>query len=110
MYPNEVCLYLDLWSKFKFCCEHRAKIADCYINNKGWQKLREYHLNEFLSDIDNPFGFLFRIKFRYPNIYREVKCMPRYYHKYARLRQQELTSISKDLVNFPSWRNREHSR
>lgn len=104
MYANEVQLYLDLWSKFKFCCEHKAKIADCHINSKGWQKLREYHLERFLKDSENPYGFLFKVKYRYRHIYREVHCMPRLYHKYSKLKQQELLSPSREVVKFPSWK------
>lgn len=104
MYQNEVQLYLHMWSEFKFCCEHKAKIADCHINNKGWQKLKEYHLEEYLKDMDNPYGFLFKIRFRYKDVYREVHCMPRFYYKYLRLRKKELDSPARSVVQFPTWR------
>ena len=106
MYKNEVQLYLDLWSKFKFCCEHKAKIADCHINSKGWQKLKEFHLEEFLRNNQNPYGFLFKVRHRYRHVYRDVHCMPRFYHKYLKQRQKELDSPARSMVKFPSWRRR----
>ena len=107
MYSNDVQVYLDSWLKFKFCCEHRAKIADCHINAKGWQKLKEYHLEDFLKRVENPYGFLFRIRLRHRSVYRDVHCMAKLFHKYSRLRQKEMEDNStRKYVVFPSWRNR----
>lgn len=97
-------IYITHWNQFREYCEKRAKDADCYINNKGWQKLREYHLENYLKAIKHPFGFLFKIKFRYPHIYSQVKCMPRFYYRYARLNRERFESPVNKLITYPSWK------
>lgn len=96
--------FLNSWKDFKLYCEDRAKKADCYINNKGWQKLEEYHLRQFLKNIENPYGFLFTIKYRYGKIYQDVKCMNKLYYKYMKTKEEDFT---KQVIFFPSWKNRE---
>lgn len=96
--------YLAQWREFEKHCERRAKAANCHINAKNWQKLKEFHLENYLQTIDNPFGFLFVVKIRYSNICRQINCMPRLYHKYLRLRQKELDSPSRNMIQFPTWR------
>lgn len=102
-------IYLLHWSQFEKYCEKKAKEADCYINNKGWQKLKEYHLEMYLKGTPNPFGFLFNIKMRHRNIYKQIHCMPKFYHKYLKLRQKEFDSPSRSVVQFPTWRKK-HER
>jgi len=99
-------LYLGDWSKFKAYCEQRAKIANCHINNKGWNKLREFHLSNFLKGLENPYGFLFSIRFTHRKIFKEVKCMSKYYRKYSIKRQELFDTRSKSVVEFPSWRKK----
>lgn len=106
MSGNEVQLYLHLWSKFKFYCENKAKLSDCHINSKGWQKLKEYHLENFLKESENPYGFLFKVKLRHKSLYRDFHCMPKFYYKYLKLRQKQLDSPARSMVEFPTWRNR----
>jgi len=101
---KEVTQYKDDWSRFREHCTQRAKDSDCYINGKGWQKLREYHLEHYVSSLPNPYGFLYNIRRRHKPLYREVRCMPRFYYKYLRLRQKEFDSPSRGMVVFPSWR------
>ena len=98
--------YLENWDIFRKHCENRAKVAECHINNKNWQKLKEYHLDGYLKSINNPYGFLFNIRFYYKNIWRQVYCMPKYYHKYLRLRQKEFDSPARNMVEFPTWRKK----
>ena len=99
-------LYKIDWMRFKDYCDQKAKAADCYINNKGWQKLKEYHLSHYLNNMENPFAFLYNIRLKHRNIYCQVKCMPRYYHKYLKERQKLLDSPSQHVVQFPTWRKR----
>lgn len=96
--------YEKSWDTFRQYCENKAKEADCIINNKGWHKLREYHLENYLQTISTPYGFLFIIKFRYSHIYQQIKCMPKLYHKYARKHREQFDSIGKRMVSYPSWR------
>tara|TARA_R100000951_G_scaffold29349_1_gene25433 strand:+ start:477 stop:812 length:336 start_codon:yes stop_codon:yes gene_type:complete len=97
-------IYKQDWNNFRGYCNKRAKEADCYINGKGWQKLREFHLHNYVQSIKNPYGFFFNIRMRHKPLYREVRCMPKYYYKYLKLRQKEFDSPSRDMVEFPSWR------
>lgn len=97
-------LYIQHWDSFRKYCEGRAKDADCYINSKGWQKLREYHLRQYLKGVQNPYGFLFNIRMRHRNMYRQVQCMPKLYYKYLRKKQKEFDSPSRRVVQFPTWK------
>lgn len=99
-------IYLSDWKKFKEYCEDRAKQADCHINNKGWHKLREYHLSNFLKDLDNPYRFLFSTKYAHRKIFNEVRCMTKYYRKYLQEKKESLDSRVKDMVEFPNWRKK----
>lgn len=77
--------YESDWVEFKSKIESLAK-GRCIITNKNWAKLQEIHLSMYLSQIDNPFSFLFQIKFFYPNKYRQVCGMPKLYHDYKQKR------------------------
>lgn len=103
---NDPNLYLTDWNSFKEYCEDKAKIADCHINNKGWRKLRDYHLDSYLKNIDNPFAFLFNMRFRYRKIFNRVGCMHKYYSKYMRKREIAFDSRTEGMVEYPSWRKK----
>lgn len=98
--------YLNGWNQFRQYCEKRAKDSDCYINNKGWQKLREFHLENHLNNLANPFGFLYNIRIRHRRVFSEAQCMSKFYYIYLRKRQLELDSPALRVVQFPSWRSR----
>ena len=101
---TDVDSYQSNWMDFKTYCDKRAKYSECYINSKGWNKLKDYHLNNYLQDMENPFGFLYNIRRQHKDLYYQVKCMPKYYYKYLRKRQQLFDSPSRGMVQFPSWR------
>lgn len=103
---NQLDKYREEWAIFQRYCEKRAKLSDCHINNKGWQKLREFHLENFIEDVKNPFGFLYNIKFKHKSLYHEIHCIPRLYHRQLKLRQLILASPSKSVIQFPTWRKR----
>lgn len=73
--------YEEDWIKFKLFIEGLAK-GRCIITNKNWHKIREIHLSQYLKKMENPFFFLFQIKFFCPKAYRSVKCLPKYYYNY----------------------------
>lgn len=98
--------YVENWHEFRKYCEQKAKNSDCHINNKGWNKLKEFHLENYLKNVQSPFGFLFKIKFRYPEIYNSVRCMPKFYYKHAKIRQRELVTNACRVVSYPTWRNK----
>jgi hypothetical protein len=98
--------YKNNWEVFRKYCENKAKDSDCHINNKGWQKLREYHLENYLQSVDTPYGFLFTIKFRHRNLYTQIKCMPKIFYKYSKIYREQFDSPAKAMVQFPSWRRK----
>jgi len=97
-------IYKESWESFRKYCEKKAELADCYINNKGWHKLREFHLENFLKDVSSPYGFLFVVRFRHNYLYKQVKCMPKIYYKYAKKHREQFDSPGQKMVTYPSWR------
>jgi hypothetical protein len=97
-------IYITDWNHFYKYCDKKAKTADCRINNKGWGKLREYHLENYLKRVQNPYGFLFNIKFNYKYLYNKNQCLSKFFHKYSRIRKKSFDSIGKSVVEFPSWK------
>ena len=80
--------YTTSWDNFELYCTNKAK-GRCHLNNSAWRKLREYHLDNYLKDIDNPFGLLFNIKTFHKDLYKSIRCMPKYYYRYAKKRTAE---------------------
>lgn len=104
MNPHDIELYKEHWESFRKYCEKKAEDADCYINNKGWHKLREIHLVKYLKKLPAPYGFLFKIKFRHDYLYKQIKCMPKIYYRYAKKHKEQFDSPAKKMVRYPSWR------
>jgi len=80
--------YLTSWNKFEQYCIDKAK-GRCHLNNYAWRRLREYHLEDFLSKQENPFGWLFTIRAFHKDLYNSIHCMSKMYDKYARQRTAE---------------------
>jgi len=96
-------LYLSSWADFKFICEEKVKDR-CYLTNKNWLRLREYHMERFLESHKAPYGFLYRVKLRHPNIYHTIHCMSKYLHHYKMVRDREFGSnIARRIVTYPNW-------
>lgn len=94
--------YLDSWKKFRSYCEKKAKDR-CILTNKNWLKLREYHLNSFLSTLDHPFGFLFYIRYQKPSLFSEIHCISSYYHVYMVERQD--IEAPRTIYTFSDYKN-----
>ena len=86
--------YLDSKSRFEHYIKEKIE-GRCHMNNKGWAKLTDFHLNNFLKELENPFGFLYNVKSFHKKIYSRTPCMVRYYNKYKRRRQ-----LHWDLMKF----------
>lgn len=83
---KELVTYLE--SKDRFLHYIKDKVdGRCHMNNKGWAKIVDFHLDNYLKELENPFGFLYNVKNFHNNIYNSTPCMVRYYHKYRRRRQ-----------------------
>ena len=96
--------YIYSWRAFESMCEAKIKNR-CIINTKGWRKLREFHMEEFLKDHPSPFGFMFNLKHKHPKVYRRIYCAPKLYHMTRRWRCDKFnSSASESVVTFPSWK------
>ena len=78
--------YIKSWIKFHDYCEEKSK-GKCKLNGNAWRKLREYHLNNFVSNLNDSFLFLRFLKYRHPNIYYNISGIEKIYNKY--LQQQK---------------------
>ena len=96
--------YLAHWRQFEQYCEKRAKDADCHISNKNWQRLKEFHLKQYLRGIPNKFGWLFNIKIRHQYIFQDVRCMNRIYYKYLQKQKEEIQSNFSNLSEFTRYK------
>ena len=96
--------YIYSWRDFQSRCESKVK-GRCIINNKGWVKLREFHMRQFLKEHPSPFGFMFRLKYQHSRVYRRIPCAPKLYHLTKRWRCDKFESrVSERFISFPSWK------
>ena len=95
--------YLNSWDNFRVMCE--AKVKDvCVLSRKNWKKLREFHMEQFLKSQKSSFSFMFKMKWKYPEIYRTIHCAPYYYHRARIDRQHKFPqSVGSKYVTFPTW-------
>lgn len=71
--------YLDSWVKKRIDYELQVK-GKAKLNGDGWRKLRAYHLMSYVRELQNPFGFLFQLKFKHKNIFRQISCANKVYY------------------------------
>lgn len=101
---KEVRAYLTSWLNFRNQCEEKIK-GRCHINNKGWVKLRDYHMEQWLKSHKAPFGFMFKLKHQYYEVYKTIPCAPKWYHVTRLQRQVKFEmNVARKFVEFPSWR------
>jgi len=79
--------YLDSRNAFKLYIKAKVE-GKCHVNNKGWVKLVEYHLDGYLSDIENPFAFLYNIKHFHRSVYYSTPSMRRHFYKHKSYRDK----------------------
>jgi hypothetical protein len=90
MVKQEIQRYYSSWAHFEKYCERKAKDR-CTLNNNSWRKLRDYHFERYLTEVSNPYKFLFMIKTFHFELYRAVPGMRKFYHKHSKKRRQEIT-------------------
>lgn len=101
---KEIEEYLASWTVFRNKCEEKVK-GVCYINNKGWVKLRDYHMEQWLKNHKSPFGFMFKLKHQYYSVYKTIPCASKWYHVTRVKRQAKFEmNVADKFVKFPSWR------
>lgn len=81
--------YLDSWVKKRIDYELQAK-GKAKINNDAWKKLRNYHLMNYIKKLQNPFGFLFHLKFKHKNIFRQISCANTIYYVELKKRNEKM--------------------
>ena len=77
--------YTNSWETFQIHIKDKID-GICHINSKGWRKLQDYHLGNYLKTLENPHSFLFNVKYFHKGVYKQVSPMARYYHRYSRRR------------------------
>jgi hypothetical protein len=100
--------YLKSWESFRLACEKKAKDR-CVINSDGWRKLKQFHLETYLSKNENPYFFLLTVKWKHRDIFNKDR-MARYYYRHARQRTEGLNPDFSDIISYPSWRNNAYSK
>lgn len=70
--------YLNSWVMKRIDYELQVK-GKAKINNDGWRKLRNHHLVNYLSTLENPFSFLFHLKYKHKRIFHQISCANKLY-------------------------------
>lgn len=91
--------YIESWLKKRIDYELQAK-GRAKINNEGWRKLKSYHLKSYLKEIDNPFGLLFQLKYKYKGLFRDVSCANRLYYVELEKRNEKMGLKNGLGINF----------
>ena len=91
--------YLNSWAvkriDYELMVKGRAK-----INNDGWRKLRNYHLRNYLKSLDNPFAFLFLLKFKHKSIFKQVSSASTLYYRELKARNEGFNITTK--IPYPA--------
>lgn len=89
MIRKQIAHYNESWSVFERYCRKKAE-GRCYLNNNAWRKLRDFHLDHFLQDMENPWKFLFMIRVFHYDMYKNTPNMHKYYVKYSKINKNEV--------------------
>ena len=81
--------YLDSWVKRRIDYELQVK-GKAKLNGDGWRKLRNYHLTNYVQKLDNPFAFLFHLKFKHKNIFKQISCANNIYYLELEKRNEKM--------------------
>ena len=54
--------YLNSWVNHRINCELQAK-NKARLTNNHWKKIRKFHLEKYLLEMDSPFAFMFHLKY-----------------------------------------------
>lgn len=81
--------YLESWIKKRIDYELQVK-GKAKINGDGWRKLRNYHLANYVRKLNNPFGFLFQLRYKYKNIFKQISCANTIYYVELKKRNDKM--------------------
>lgn len=65
--------YLNSWATFHIDCALKAK-GRAHINATGWRRLRQFHFEQFVKEKPEAIPFVITMRFRYPNIFKQIGC------------------------------------
>jgi hypothetical protein len=81
--------YLDSWIKKRIDYELQVK-GKAKLNGDSWRKLRNYHLKSYVKQLQNPFAFLFHLKFKHKNIFKQISCANIVYYSELEKRNERM--------------------
>jgi hypothetical protein len=87
--------YIESWLKKRIDYELQAK-GRAKINNTGWKKLKNYHLRNYIKQLDNPFGFLFQLKYKHRGLFKDISCANRLYYVELDKRNEKMGLTKKE--------------
>lgn len=76
------------WLTFRKYIEDKSKNR-CVINNKGWLKLRDFHFENFIVTVPQPYGLIFKMIYM-SKVHKNIPCIYRVYNKYRKERVEGL--------------------
>ena len=85
MSTAQVIEYTGDWDRYQVTIKKKID-GICHVNSKGWRKLQDYHLDNYLKTMENPHAFLFNVKYFHKKLYKQVPPMARYYYRYSKRR------------------------
>jgi hypothetical protein len=86
METNLINEYLESWVQKRIDYELMAK-GRAKLNKDCWRKLRTYHMQNYVKKLDNPFSFLFNLKFKHRELGKHIPCINTLYYKELEKRQ-----------------------
>ncbi len=93
MNANQLNEYMDSWVQKRIDYEMMAK-GRAKLNAYCWRKLRNYHLQNYVKRLDNPFGFLFTLKYKRKDIAKNLPSLNTLYVQELRKRQENFMKMS----------------
>lgn len=70
--------YLNHWTTYFIDCELRCR-GRAKLNNDAKRKLRQFHFEQYIKDKPEAVPFVLTMRFRYPNVYRQIPCANQIY-------------------------------
>jgi hypothetical protein len=99
---KEIVDYLDNWEQFQKRCLDKCKKFECQLSTKNWEKLREWHLENYIHKLNNPIGFFINVKNKHFRLYMSIKSMRRIHATLVKIEEecQRLLSVfpTEDLM------------
>jgi hypothetical protein len=106
---EDILKYQTSWEEFRKACEIKAKNR-CHLNTSAWKRLKEFHIEQYLRDMENPFGFLFVLKFYHNSFFRSIPKSACLYSFYLKKRQEDYGIIVDKSGMFSNYKDSLYGR